>query len=175
MPALYVFPSCLKTYLRIMMSALIVLGSINISVADVNDVIDTLPDNVKAAINETTEDCESVSYGKGAVERGTFVVDGNDYSYIVIDFENVKCGDNTIYFCGATGNCSHLVFIKSGTEDGEYTKVLDDSFIDVYFGSDHGRFTMTIQRHDTDCAGHEPGQSCLETRYWNGTTFDEPK
>jgi hypothetical protein len=147
--------------------------TVPLKITDVVDPMLELPDEIVSEVADFAKECKPFDVSNKFAKPGKISADTQTMYYYILNFRNSTCGDNGVYFCGATGNCSQMVFVTESPSI-KYKVALDDSALWVSVNATHNYFYVTIRRHDTDCQGHKPGEACLEHWKWNGQEFAPP-
>ena len=132
--------------------------------------IQSLPQEVQAAIQESVKECgtEKVVLKWGFIVAEDVNDDGvDDY---ILDYGKFVCGDTQTYFCGSAGYLRQ-VFVSS--PNGKYVEVLNENVRELRFAFDaQGRPEMLLDLHGSAC-GRSGAAPCSVTRLWNGYKFFE--
>ena len=95
--------------------------------------IQSLPQEVQAAIQESVKECgtEKVALKWGFIVAEDVNDDGvDDY---ILDYGKFVCGDTQTYFCGSAG-CLTQVFVS--IPNGKYVEVLNENVRELRFAHD---------------------------------------
>ena len=130
-----------------------------------------LPIEVQAELKNYLSVCKKIA-GAPSVKKGALVLSDARLDYFLISLENVEC-DGMHGFCGATGNCSHLVFATDDVSAG-YKLVFDDSILGVTLKIVGGRFALLVAHKGIDC-DQEPGTECVKKWNWVNGKFEESR
>jgi hypothetical protein len=130
-----------------------------------------LPAEVQGALKDylSSADCKKMA-GAPSVKKGALVLSDTRLDYFLINLENVTC-DGHQWFCGATGNCSQLVFATDDLSAG-YNLVFDDSILGLELKIVREKFVLLVHHKSIDC-DQEPGTECVKTWNWVNGKFEE--
>jgi len=130
--------------------------------------IQSLPQEVQAAIQESVRKCEPE---KVTLKWGFILekdVNGDGVDDYILDYGEFVCGTSQTFYCGSAG-CLTQVF--ASLPKGKYIRVLNENVRDLRFGYDvKGRPEMLLRLHGSFC-GRIGALPCGATLLWNGQTF----